>query len=167
MVILGIDESYTNIGVSVAKDGKTIMFKSYNYKGCKTKTEKRNFTKRMVNYFTKKYKCDIIIVERIRHFSQGFMSKNYIVATASLVAVIIDTAYKYNVPVFSVDTRSWKSKVVGTSKHNKNESSKQPTLDFVRNVLKLDAKNDDEADAICIALYGFIPKNKQKLEREN
>ena len=166
MTVIGIDESYKNIGISVIKDNEVIKHKSYSYKGCKNKTEKRKYVKKMIKYFTNRYKCDIIILERVRHFSAGFMSKSYIAATSALIACIVDTAYEFNIPVYSVDTRSWKSQIVGTSKHKENESKKQPTIDFVQNVLGIDVKDDDEADAICIGLYGFIPKEKQKLIKE-
>lgn len=166
MIAIGIDQSYKNFGISVIEDGKVIKCNSYNFKGKKNKTEKRNYVRKMIKWFTNKYKCDIIIVERIRTFSQGFMSKDYITSTSALIACIVDEAYKKNIPVYSVDTRSWKAQVVGSSKHKNNESTKKPTLDFVKNSLGIEANNDDEADAICIGLYAFIPKNKQKLKKE-
>ena len=57
-----------------------------------------------------------IITERIRLRSQGFLSENYIKSTGAFVAVIVDVANEYYIPVYSVDTRAWKSAIVGSSK---------------------------------------------------
>ena len=171
MIILGIDQSYTKTGTAVLKDDELIKSKSWNFTKLKSKTEKRKEMKRITKGLINKYKCDMIIVERIRTFSRGqsggsFFSIDYIKSTAALIATIVDTAQLYGIPVYSVDTRSWKAQIVGKSTHNKNESTKQPTLDYVENTLEYTSLDDNEADAICIAKYGFLPKTKQKLKKE-
>lgn len=171
MIILGIDQSYTKTGTAVLKDDELIKSKSWNFTKLKSKTEKRKEMKRIIKGLINKYKCDMIIVERIRTFSRGqsggsFFSMDYIKSTAALIATIVDTAQLYGIPVYSVDTRSWKAQIVGKSTHNKNESTKQPTLDYVENTLGYTVVDDNEADAICIAKYGFLPKTKQKLKKE-
>lgn len=35
--------------------------------------------------------------------------------------MIVDTASQYNIPVYSVDTRAWKSASIGTSKEKSNK----------------------------------------------
>ncbi len=188
---IGIDQSYQNCGWSICLDDKIIDYGNINYKGCKTPTDKRIYIARnlaqiiekslpYVNYEPNKV---IVIVERIRLRSQGFLSTNYIQATASLIATIIDTAYTFSIKVYSVDTRSWKSKIVGSSKGKKKQvkitkgknkgkyktvtDNKTDTLNFVKNVLNIDTKNDDDiADAICISKYAFLNKKDRKLKRE-
>ena len=125
----------------------------------------------------------IIIVERIRLRSQGFLSINYILSTAGLIVNIVDLAHEYGIKVYSVDTRSWKSNIVGSSKGKKKKvlikkgknkgkyktilDNKTDTLKYVKNVLKIDTKGDDDvADAICISKYGFLSKSKIKLRLE-
>lgn len=115
--------------------------------------------------------------------SQGFLSMNYILSTSALIMNIVDIAYKYGIKVYSVDTRSWKSNIVGSSKGKKKKvlitkgknkgkykivtDNKTDTLKYVKNVLKIDTKGDDDvSDAICISKYGFLDKNKRKLRLE-
>ena len=44
------------------------------------------------------------------------LSQNYMTTTAGLVSAIVDTAYWKGVKTYSVDTRAWKSAVLGSSK---------------------------------------------------
>ena len=166
MISLGIDESYTNFGICVTEgdniiDGKIIKVKSFNFKGLKSKTEKREFVRDLTKRSIEKYKPNIIIVERIRTFSKGFMGINtYIKNTAPLVASIVDSAYPQK--VYSVDTRCWKSRVIGQSKGNKSVSVK-----YIKNRFGLKL-NDDAADAACISLFGLEYEKwlKNKLIKE-
>ena len=82
-----------------------------------------------------------------------------------------------------MDTRSWKSKIVGSSKGKKKQvlitkgknkgkyktitDNKIETLEYVKNNLGIDTKGDDDiADAICISKYGFLPKSLRNLKLE-
>lgn len=165
MICLGIDESYTNFGIAVAEgtsiaDGKILKVKSFNYKGLKSKTEKRKFIKKLIKHSIKKYKPNIIVVERIRLFSKGFLSKPYLITTGALIATIVDAAFPKK--VYSVDTRCWKSRTIGNSKGTKQVSVKYI---YGRYGKKL---NDDAADAACIALFGLEGQKwlKEKLLKE-
>lgn len=155
-VCLGIDQSYTQIGIAISegsstKTGNILAYNSYNYRGLKSKSEKRQFVSRLVKHAIKKYKPDVIVVERIRTFSQGFISTAYIKVTGALIGTIVDTAYPAK--VWSADTRSWKSHVCGSSK-GKHKADKGVSVRFVRSKFGIEV-NDDEADAICIALHGL------------
>lgn len=166
MISLGIDESYTNLGISITEgnnitNGKIIKVKSFNFKGLKTKTEKRKFVYRLIQESIEKYKPNIILVERIRTYSKGFMGINtYIKNTAPLVAVIVDASFPQK--VYSVDTRCWKSRVIGNSKGDKSVSVKYIQNRFGRKL------NDDAADAVCISLFGLEYQKwlKDKLLKE-
>jgi hypothetical protein len=103
--------------------------------------------------------------------SGQFISTSYIKATGALIATIVDTAYDYGIPVFSVDTRAWMSKVVGSAKG----SNKQASIKFVTklgfDVSSVNKKgnityDDDASDSGCIALYAFVPKLKRSLKKE-
>ena len=137
-----------------------------------------------------------VITERIRLRSQGFLSEAYIKATGALISVVIDCFATYGIPVYSVDVRSWKSQIVGNSKPLENPYGINPekyrTILYLRDKgllkyiaepyngrgekgvikVKIDGKrvprtiNDDLADSYCIAMYGFLPKTKQKLKEE-
>lgn len=165
MKVLGIDQSYTRTGFAIAESGKVIRCGSYNFKGLKTKTEKRNKIRQIVENAILKYNPELIIVERVRLRSQGFLNFGYIMSTAALISVIVDVAYAYSVKVYSVDTRAWKSKILGSSKAKPGQTQKEATMQhFIK--LGLDIKDDDMADACGIALYPFIPKKLQRLKEE-
>lgn len=203
MVVIGIDQSYTRTGITVLEDKKILRMKSIDFKDCKNNTEKRleiyTYLETIFKHRLKKQieqNNVIIITERIRLRSQGFLSEAYIKSTGALIATIIDVARLYNIPVYSVDTRSWKSQIVGDSKPLDNpygiNKEKYRTILYMRDrgLLKYIAEeykgkgkkgvinvkiggervpckiNDDLADSYCIAMYGFIPKTKQKLKEE-
>lgn len=192
--IIGIDQSTNNTGVTVALDKVPLLVTNIPFDGCKSHTEYRNRVRGELFDILKEYARDQpkCIIERIRLQSKGFISINYIKSISALDAVIVDTMAKFGIPVYSVDTRAWKAAVVGTSKPQNNPygipPEKFPTIQFcVKNGWKryityevtgkrkrgvIEKKNkryaydDDRADSICIALYGFLPENKQKLQKE-
>lgn len=198
-IVIGIDQSYKNTGVSIAVDGKLKNVSSIWLDKFKTNSERRNELRHRFNHLFKKMAlksaqeaCElIIIIERIRLQSQGFLNMDYIKSIGALNSIIVDVAHKYNIPVYSVDTRSWKAQIVGTSKPMKNKygvpEEKWPTMEYVwklgwKDTLKYQVSNqckkniyvengikyrwnDDAADSACIALYGFC--NNQKLEEEH
>ena len=59
----------------------------------------------------------IVCFERIRTFSQGHLSANYLIKTGALVGVILDVCSHHSgINCYSVDTRAWKKSFCGTSK---------------------------------------------------
>lgn len=206
-VVIGIDQSYTRTGITVLCDKEIFEMYSLDFKGYKTNTDKRAILKIKLCEIIEQIVTELdmpdditIITERIRLRSQGFLSENYIKSTGALVAVIVDVADEYHIPVYSVDTRAWKSAIVGSSKTLNNPYGINPekyrTILYLkqRGLLKWIAEeyegrgekgvieanrmvrgrkekvrikiNDDLADSYCIAMYGFLPKNKQKLKEE-
>lgn len=194
-VVIGIDQSYKDTGISVACNGLLLSVSHFDFKGCSSNSQKRKALKQYLDVLIKQHinNCDklIIICERIRLKSQGFLNIDYIKSIGALNACIVDVADDYNIEVYSVDTRSWKSKIVGTSKPKENKfginPEKWPTIQYVRKlgfeesildepgkrkkgVIKKQGKkyfvNDNAADSACIALYGFLEETKQMLERE-
>lgn len=202
-IVIGIDQSYKCTGITVLYDGNNILYmKGIKYDDCKNNTEKRNLLREKIKgiilFLTKTYINSeiVIIVERIRLYSQNFISEDYIKATGALISVIIDTAYSYGIHVYSVSTQSWKAQIVGTSKPLDNpygiNKEKYPTILYLKSkgllnrlvepyngkgkkgiiLVKIDGEkvpckiNDDIADSYCICMYGFLPKSKQKLKLE-
>lgn len=213
--VIGIDQSYTRTGITVLKNKKIWEMLSIDYKECKNNSEKRCVLENSLNEImcSLEMHCSnpLVITERIRLKSQGgrdrhtMLSENYIKSTGALVATIIDFFEYYNeIPVYSVDTRSWKSAIVGSSKPLENpygiDENKYRTILYMRDKgllrsiaepyegrgkksiinVKMDVikdgkkvrqfvpckMNDDLADSYCIALYGFLPVDKQKLQLE-
>jgi hypothetical protein len=195
-IVIGLDQSYTRTGISVGVDGKLKLVSSTDYKGLESRSQKRKEVSRILTRLLKQATQQasevVVICERIRTFSNdgnnkkgGFsgLKPDYIKMTGALVGSIVDTAAEFNVEVFSVDTRSWKSKIVGNSKAkivNGKRDAKSETVNFVQSLgfdLFIREKkvgknkgeklyNDDAADSACICLYGFLPKSKQSLKLE-
>lgn len=203
-IIIGVDQSYTDTGITAIKDKHNILFvRSLKRSSGQNHTEYRNmiysfFERKLENL--KKITDDItVIVERISiRAGKGGLSQSYVKSTAALIATIIDICSLYDVPVYSVDTRAWKSLVVGTCKPLDNiygiNPLKYPTIDYIHRsgllkyiveeysgkgrkgvirVFKRSEKayvnvriNDNLADSICIALYGFFPDSRKKLQEE-
>lgn len=185
-IVIGIDQSYTKTGVALVINGKVQEKKLINFKGCKNNTEKRKVIHRFISKVLKSLPevksepQDITIVcERIRTFSGKYgLKPAYLKSTGALIATIVDTAYDYGIKVYSVDTRAWKSQVVGNSKAKTKRvkvdgkikevrDTKTETLNFVRNVIGIDCKEEDDvADAICIGLFPFKSKDPKKYLKE-
>lgn len=199
-VVIGIDQSYTRTGVTVLRDKQLVHTMSIDFDTCKDNTEKRYIVKAVLESvlleFTDNNDNIIVITERIRLRSQGFISENYIKSTGALIATIIDLFNTYDIPVYSVDTRSWKGQIIGNSKPLQNPYGINPekyrTILYLKNKgllkyivkeykgmgtkgvinVKIEGKkvpckiDDDAADSYCIAMYGFLPESKQKLKEE-
>lgn len=205
--VIGIDQSYTRTGITILKDKEVVEMLSLNYEHCRNNSEKRTALKNTLHEMVLDHNIvnPLVITERIRLRSQGFLSEAYIKSTGALIATIIDFFYYYNeIHVYSVDTRSWKSQIIGNSKPLNNPYGINPekyrTILYLRDkgLLKhivkeykgrgkkgiIDVKmevreggkkvkkkvpckiNDDLADSYCIAMYGYLPKGKQKLKEE-
>ena len=195
-LVIGIDQSYTRTGISIAGDGQLLKVGYIPFEPSECHSEKRKKVKgKLINIIVKNQRKAsqlVIIVERIRQFSGGNLSMDYIKSTGALIGCIVDTAAEYGIPVYSADTRSWKSQVVGTSvpKANKYyvDPKKWPTIEYlltradvsesdilvpVGKRCKKFAKqigdikycyNDDAADSACISLYGFSKNRSLKKE---
>lgn len=192
-VVVGVDQSYQRSGVSVAVDGKLMMVTSISYAGMESKTEKRNLTRQRIEelcrHIAEKFDESttqlVLVLERTRQFSDGFLSVPYIKSMGALNASIIDIASSFGFSCWSVDTRAWKSAVVGTSKPLDNKfginPKKWPTIlwlinrhpEFKQDVMVEASKrarkgvlttksgkrflvNDDACDSAAIALSWFL-----------
>ena len=194
--IIAIDQSYTRTGLSICVSGRVRSVGSVPMSKYKTKSQKRLELRRTLNRAIdaclKHYSPEeiVVVVERVRTFTgkraapfhvpdvevalEGFRP-NVIKAHAALISSIVDTCYVRNIKVFSVETRTWKSAVLGTSKpiFDPIEGVNNPQkFGSVRKAIDLGFEeklrgvkrgkhgtgisyNDDMADAICMSLYPF------------
>ena len=198
-ICIGIDQSYNNTGISISADGKLLIVKSLDLHKYKTNSDKRKklnkYLCNVVNKIKNKAVNIVCTIERIRLRSQGFINIDYIKSIGALNSVIVDVMSDFNIPVYSVDTRCWKSQVVGTSKPLKNDfgvpEEKWPTVKwcinkgFIKSILidmsdtrknkgtfidpKTNKKmmfNNDAADSAAISMFWFLgDKNKLKIEK--
>ena len=200
-IIVGIDQSYKNTGISAAKDGKLLWIKNVQLDKLPTNSMRRaklsKVLERTISAAAHLYGAAnvVCIVERIRLHSgvqRSFISIDYIKSMGALIGSIVDVCAKYNVVVYSVDTRCWKSQVIGTSKPEDNQygvpPEKWPTVawcidqgfqsSLLRRVQGRKVKgtfvccgerwryDDDAADSAGIAMFGVVGDwNKLKVER--
>lgn len=196
-IVIAIDQSYKRTGLSIIADGVPKVVKSIDLEKYTSNTERRSYFGMELLEIIKNVKdrADeiIIVFERIRLISQSHISENYIKATSALVARIIDIASIYKIPVYSVNTKSWKAKIVGTSNPKENrygiDPNKYPTILFVKEyypeffrkllIPATDRKskgviemksgryivNDDACDSLCIGLYAFHSEALLKEEK--
>lgn len=193
---IGIDQSYKNCGVSISADGQLLKVAHVRLEQCRNNTDRRRLLKayldNMLKAITSKADSIICIIERIRLHSQGFLNIDYIKSMGALNAVIIDIMDEYDIPVYSVDTRCWKSQVIGTSKPKDNNlgvpKEKYPTVEwcikqgfensvlrtvkgrkkkgtFVRNGIRYMYDND-ACDSSAISMFYFVG-DKEKLKQEH
>lgn len=193
---IGIDQSYKNCGVSVSADGQLLKVTHIKLEQCRSNTNRRRLLKayldNMLKAITSKADSIICIIERIRLHSQGFLNIDYIKSMGALNAVIIDIMDEYDIPVCSVDTRCWKSQVIGTSKPKDNDlgvpKEKYPTVKwcieqgfensvlrtvkgrkkkgtFIRNGIRYMYDND-ACDSSAISMFYFVG-DLSKLKQEH
>lgn len=193
---IGIDQSYKNCGVSISADGQLLKVTHIKLEQCRTNTDRRRLLKayldNMLKAIISKADSIICIIERIRLHSQGFLNIDYIKSMGALNAVIIDIMDEYDIPVYSVDTRCWKSQVIGTSKPKDNNlgipKEKYPTVEwcieqgfensvlrtvkgrkkkgtFIRNGIRYMYDND-ACDSSAMSMFYFVG-DKEKLKQEH
>lgn len=195
-VCIGIDQSYNNTGISIAADGELIKIKSVWLDKCESNSERREKLRKVLDKVLQlcvnNSENVVCILERIRLQSRGFINIDYIKSIGALNSVIVDVCGLYGVQVYSVDTRCWKSQVIGTSKPKSNRygvpDEKWPTVEwllkqgfgpdilidmsgtrkskgiFVRGNKKY-MYNNDAADSAGIAMFWFVGEH-EKLKEE-
>lgn len=185
-VVIGIDQSYNNTGISIAADGKLRKVRSLQLSDYKQNSEKRRALSETIDGLLRsvgqKSENIVCIIERIRLRSQGFLNIDYIKSIGALNSIIVDKCHEYGIEVYSVDTRCWKAQVIGTSKPEANKygvpEEKWPTVRWVIKqgweesiLIPIQGKkskgtfirngqkymyNNDAADSAGIAMFGFI-----------
>lgn len=198
-IVIGIDQSYQDTGIAIGLNGKIKTAKNIELHSLPNNSLRRERLREQLKRIfgitynkANKYNASVtVLIERIRLQSQGFLNIDYIKSIGALNALICDVAMSYDFPVFSVDTRAWKSTVIGTSKTQNNpygiDPHKWPTIIWCINhgyehyikypitnnrkqkgvITKNNERysyNDNIADSIGICLYGFTTKPKLKEE---
>lgn len=198
-VYIGIDQSYQNTGISIVADGVLRDVKSVRLDKLKNNSERRRVLGQrlssLIAVVAKKSENITCIVEKARLHGgpTSFVNIDAIKAMGALTATIVDVCDEYGIEVYSVDTRCWKSQVVGTSKPQSNKygvpEEKWPTVRWLiakgfedkilidvtdtkkeKGTFRRNGKkymyNNDAADSAGIAMFGVIgDASKLQLER--
>lgn len=165
-IVLAIDQSYTRLGYAVVTATEVLEINSVDMSKMKNPTQKRNCVRQLVQILVRKYRPKIIVVERVRLFAGKFLSGKTAGMLAAMTAVIVDAAYIHDTytkptPVFSLDTRHWKKRMLDNS-----NATKADAVKYVHEVAKLDNNiNHDSADAFCMARYCWTKNLKLQRER--
>lgn len=140
-IVIGVDQSYVNTGVSIIGDRHILKAGSIPLGMYQNKPEKRLRVKEYIYKAASKglqmSSSVIVVVERIRAYKGSQLSLEYVASTGALIGTVCDACYELGVPVYSVDTRVWKAAVVGTSKPDARgcptcvKPEKWPTLQYV------------------------------------
>jgi len=174
MYCIGIDQSYTNTGIAISKDGVLLSATSHKPKG-KCKAAKRlNAYDFLMLYLTEvKHGTEddvAVVYERIRMHSGGHISMPYIIATAALCGTIQEVAHELGMQCYSVDTRAWKKAVIGTTEKlanmDKIQPEKYPTILWARKqgIVQDDERDNDKCDAMAISQTWWRCNNMLKDE---
>lgn len=131
--VIGIDQSYTETAMCLMKDKELLNIYSLRKKSNESKHHfRRRLEERITNILVKLNWMDeylkhtMVICERTRLKSAGFISMDSISSMIELQTVIANVCASFEVPLYSVDTRSWKAQIVGTSKAQKNDNGIDP-----------------------------------------
>lgn len=129
---VGIDQSYKRTGISVSCDGTLKLVRSYDLHKM-SKHDARAETAKQAGAAVKsalsKSEHVVVLLERIRLFSQQFISMPYILSMGmmngavydNLVCNFEDCIKSGKLEIMTVETRAWKKAVVGTTKGAAND----------------------------------------------
>lgn len=131
-IAIGIDQSYDDTGISISADGQLLDIKHIQLNKYTSHPARRAALKRKLGSLAaavaEKAEQVVVIVERARvHGGQNsFINIDVILAMGSLIATIVDVFHPLDIPVYSIDTRAWKSAVIGSTKSCNNNCGVPP-----------------------------------------
>lgn len=148
LACIGVDQSYKRTGISLSIDGRLMMVTSVDLSHYPEKRDCRvivsNSVQKVVSKcFSKGIDNVLVLLERIRLFSKDFISQPYIMSMGAMNAAVADkVALSFpnelsegRLEIMSVETRAWKSAVVGTIKKQENNfgvpPEKWPTVNYI------------------------------------
>lgn len=188
---IGVDQSYARTGISVVADNDKVLFcasfdfKAHNFCKREVRLHMRDILSTIAEFTLSQCSEVGCVMERIRIFSgkAKHVSLPYIKGMGALNATIADVMAFYGVPAYSVDTRAWKARIVGTCAPEENgvgcPPNKWPTVKWASKILGMkrfahkmipSAKakkgtfvrngkrykwDDDAADSLGIAFFGL------------
>ena len=129
---VGIDQSYKRTGISVSCDGTLKLVRSYDLHKMSKHDARAMIAKQAdaaVKSALSKSEHVVVLLERIRLFSQQFISMPYILSMGMMNGAVYDNfAYNFKdymksgkLEIMTVETRAWKKAVVGTTKGAAND----------------------------------------------
>ncbi len=103
-------------------------------------------------------KPDMVVLEKIILFHKSHINVDTIKRLGGLSHLVID--HYYEIDSYEIMVQSWKTVILGNR-----SATKQDSIDYVKQKYKVETKNDNLADAICIAECGLkFPDKLKKVE---
>ena len=129
---VGIDQSYKRTGISVSCDGTLKLVRSYDLHKMSKHDARTKIAKQAdvaVKSALSKSEHVVVLLERIRLFSQQFISMPYILSMGMMNGAVYDNLASHfkdemesgKLEIMTVETRAWKKAVVGTTKGAAND----------------------------------------------
>lgn len=129
---VGIDQSYKRTGISVSCDGTLKLVRSYDLHKMSKHDARMKIASQAdaaVKSALSKSEHVVVLLERIRLFSQQFISMPYILSMGMMNGAVYDNlVYHFKgdmesgkLEIMTVETRAWKKAVVGTTKGATND----------------------------------------------
>lgn len=162
--ILGVDlggASRNGLALTDNINHKLLTYKTIRRVDSKNNLMHRKKVIEEINNINNEFGIDIILFESVRLFHHGNIQMNSIKSLIKMQTTIINE-FSDICPIYAIDVRSWKAKVLGNGNAKKEDSvflikHKYPEvnlLDEINHPLKQEIElsiNDDLADAICIS----------------
>lgn len=153
MKVLGIDPGYDRLGIALIEKTTTGAEKVI-FSTCLTTSRTLDFSERLlflineIERVIKKYRPDLLAIEKIFFIS----NQKTAMTVAEVRGAILYLAKKLKVPVINLTPLEVKSSIAGYG-----QADKAQVKFMVQKLLRLAApiKQDDEADALAIALTGL------------
>jgi Holliday junction resolvasome RuvABC endonuclease subunit len=145
VTVLGIDASTARCGFAVIRGNQLLWAKGLSFASSYSHKARRAAIAEKVRSLCAMWHPDAVIVERLRLFHLGKISFDTIVRLVSVWTTILDAS---PVKIFTIDTRSWKKRVLGSAK-----ADKRAAVAYVRRRYQVNVSHDI-ADAICMAEAG-------------
>lgn len=129
---VGIDQSYKRTGISVSCDGTLKLVRSYDLHKMSKHDARMKIASQVdaaVKSALSKSEHVVVLLERIRLFSQQFISMPYILSMGMMNGAVYDDLASHfkddmesgKLEIMTVETRAWKKAVVGTTKGAAND----------------------------------------------
>lgn len=167
MIVLGVDlgnKSRNGLAVMNSQEEQLLDYSYFIYSESPNPYEHRKRIIHKMREYIDKYKVDTIIFEKVNLYVGQHISKlNNIMSLAFIQATIINE-FSDDCDIIQIDVRSWKSRILGSAKADKNDAVNYAMNHYPNVNLEILVEhkrkdneviiNHDLADSICIACAG-------------
>jgi len=147
MNVLGVDLGTRHFALCIMDEKGICHTEELNMSKVKSHKERRKMVWKLLNEMDTNYsivKPDIVVLEKIILFHKSHINVDTIKRLGGLSYLVID--HYFSIDSYEVPVQSWKSAVLGSARAKKEDSIK-----YVESKYGVITKNDNLADAICIA----------------